>query len=114
MAGQITFYWDEENTAHLDEYHPDVSPSDVDSILLLPVVAMDNTHGRQGKLFIGVDRYDRLLAVPAIPVGRNLWKPKTAHQARSAWQRNLYSAKTGRTIDDKGKAQPVEKGADND
>jgi len=87
----LAFTWDDENVAHLEEYHPEVSPDDVDSIWELPTVRMANTRGRSGALFLGIDRHGRLLAVPADPTGQEgVWRPRTAHVAESEWQRKAY------------------------
>jgi hypothetical protein len=86
----MAFTWDDENTAHLEEYHPDIEPTDVDSIWQRRVVRQPN-RGSATVLFLGVDQKGRLLAVPADPAGPlGTWRPRTAHQARSAWQRNAY------------------------
>ena len=86
----MVFAWDDENTAHLEDCHPDIEPTDVDSIWTRRVVRLPN-RGAAVALFLGLDRKGRLLAVPADPQGpAGTWRPRTAHQARSAWQRAAY------------------------
>ena len=97
----MVFLWDDENTAHLEKFHPDIEPTDVDSIWQRRVVRRRN-RGSAAVLFLGVDRKRRLLAVPADPVGPlGTWRPRTAHEARSAWQRTTYYGK---------KEEPADKG----
>lgn len=86
-----TFSWDDDNTEHLAERHPDVLPADVDSIWELPTRCLPNTKGRGGVLFLGIDRKARLLAVPSDLTGQaELWRPRTAHEAVLQWQRLAY------------------------
>jgi hypothetical protein len=90
----MVFAWDERNEAHLQERHPDITPTEVDSVWERRVVHLQNRGAAQA-LFLGVDRKGRLLAVPADPVGRTgTWYPRTAHQARSVWQRRAYYGDT--------------------
>lgn len=97
----MVFLWDDDNTAHLEDRHPDVAPTDVDSIWDRRVVTLPNRSGTASVLFLGIDRHDRLLAIPADPAGPTTWRPKTAHPAKTAWQRNAYY----RTDHTKGAAQ---------
>ncbi len=86
------FLWDEDNEQHLLERHPDISAREVDSILDDPkLVVLANTQGRSGVLLIGKSVRGRLLVVVARPTPYSeIWRPTTAHQANSAWQRRVY------------------------
>lgn len=98
----MVFQWDDENSAHLEDRHPDITPTDVDTIWTRPVVQLTNSAGAASVLFLGLDARGRLLAVPADPVGPSgTWRPRTAHHARSAWQRDAYYE----TRDKKGTAK---------
>lgn len=86
------FRWDDDNEAHLLARHPDISPTDVDSVLADPRrQSAPNTGGRPGRLVIGKDRTGRLLVVVTLPTeSAEEWYPKTAHPANSRWQQRLY------------------------
>lgn len=84
------FSWDEENEAHLQERHPDISPEDVDSLLERSWVWLENRKGRAAILVLGIDRKGRRLTVPADPTGQvGVWRPHTAHQM-TRWQSDSY------------------------
>ena len=87
----MQFSWDDDNEGHLAERHPDILPEEVDSIFERRVVMMDNTRGRSGTLFLGIDSKGRLLVVPADETADGVWRPRTAHQASSEWQRSAYA-----------------------
>jgi hypothetical protein len=67
MTTSPTFLWDEENTAHLEEGHPEITPDDVDSIFQHRTVRLDNTRGRPGRLFLGIDHRSDFWQFPPFP-----------------------------------------------
>ena len=86
-----TFAWDDDNLEHLRQEHPGVLPADADSIWQLPWVQLPNVRGRAQVPFLGIDRKGRLLALPSDPTGQHdVWRPRTAHEVTTEWQRAAY------------------------